>query len=167
MARGFRNMSELSKALEKHIKQSMENEVAEVVKDVMQEKINDEVYMSYRHSSGDSGRQEPYRYERRYYEGGLIDRDNIAHEVSKDGTLTVENIAKGKDSGDDLAPLIEMGHNKGYGSYDYTSNRDNTQDQYLQPRPFIAKTREELQKEGKHIKALKDGLKKQGLRVED
>lgn len=166
MARGFRNMSELSKALEKHIKQSMENEVAKVVKDVMQEKIQDEVYDAYNWPEHESSRKEPYIYERRYSRGGLIDRDNITHEVSKDGVLTVENIAKGKDSGDDLAPLIESGQGRGHGSYDYEFNRDGTSWQYLQPRPFIAKTREALQEEQSYVKALKDALKKQGIRVE-
>ena len=44
----------------------------------------------------DGSRKEPYVYERRYYEGGLIDRDNIVSKVDGD-TLTVTNITKGKD----------------------------------------------------------------------
>ena len=157
----FKNLKDLIKYATEKVNESLGDEVASMVKDKQQEHINDDVYMQY--NVVDGQRKEPYRYERRYFEGGLIDRDNIVAEV-KDGTLTVTNVTEGKDGLDNLAKLIEYGDGQG-GQYNYKYNRDDTQDQYLSPRPFIENTRKEIAEKALHKKALIEGLKKRGIKA--
>ena len=158
----FKNINALIKHISLKVEESLGDEVANMVKDKQQEHINDDVYMQY--NVVDGQRKEPYKYERRYFEGGLIDRDNIVAEV-KDGTLTVTNVTEGKDGLDNLAGLIEFGDKNGFGEYDWKYNKDNTQDQYLQPRPFIDNTRQEIAEKSLHKKALIEGLKKRGIKA--
>lgn len=158
----FKNLDSLMKHIAEKVNESLGDEVANMVIDKQQEHINDDVYMQY--NIVDGQRKEPYRYKRRYFEDGLIDRDNIVAKV-KDGTLTVTNVTEGQDGLDNLAGLIEYGGGKGYGDYDWKYNRDNTQDQYLQPRPFIDNTRQEIAEKSLHKKALIEGLKKRGIKA--
>lgn len=158
----FKNLKDLEKYLKEKIDNSLEKEVASMVKAVQTDHIVDDVYMAYNKVGG--GRQEPYVYERRYFQGGLIDRENMVSEVA-DGVLTVTNIAEAnpdynKSPVENLAGLIEYGHENGYGQYDYTRNRDGTEWQYMQPRPFIENTRDDIAKNKLHVKALKEALKR-------
>lgn len=153
----FKNLDSLMKHIAEKVNESLSDEVADMVIDKQQEHINDDVYMQYNIVNGQ--RKEPYKYKRRYFEGGLIDRDNIVAEV-KDGTLTVTNVTEGQDGLENLAGLIEYGDNKGYGDYDWKYNRDNTQDQYLQPRPFIENTRQEIAGKKLHVSSMKKGLER-------
>lgn len=80
-------------------------------------------------------------------------------------TLSIENITKGKDDPSlDVAALVEYGDDKGYGEYDFKTNRDGTSSQYLKPRPFQDKTHQELES-GKARSSFVEGLKQQGLTV--
>lgn len=158
----FKNLKDLEKYLKEKIDNSLEKEVASMVKAVQTDHIVDDVYMAYNNVNG--GRQEPYVYKRRYFQGGLIDRENMQSEVN-DGTLTVTNIAETNPNYagspvENLAGLIEYGHENGYGQYDYTRNRDGTEWQYMQPRPFIENTRDDIAKNKLHVKALKEALKR-------
>lgn len=153
----FNNLKDLELYLKNVVNDVLSDEVAEMVKDKQQDHIMDDVYLQY--NIVDGQRKEPYVYDRRYYEGGLVDRDNIVAKV-EDGTLTVTNITKGQDGVDNLAGLIEYGDNSAYGQYDWKYNRDNTQDQYLSPRPFIENTRREIAEKKLHVSSLKKGLEK-------
>lgn len=163
----FKNLKELEKHLNQKIKKAMENEVAEKVRDVQQQKIDKEVYAAY--NIVDGSHQEPYKYERRRDDGGLRDRRNMVATVTESNgkiELSVENVAEGKDQINiDLAGLIEYGAGR-YGYYQYPYNRDDTAWQFMQPRPFIRETRNELASTNQHVEALKKGLQKQGIDVE-
>ena len=158
----FKNLKDLEKYLKEKIDNSLEKEVASMVKAVQTDHIVDDVYMAY--NNVDGARKEPYVYERRYFEGGLIDRENMQSEVV-DGVLTVTNIAEANEDYKgspvtNLAGLIEEGHLGHYGQYDYTKNRDDTEWQYMSPRPFIANTRDDIKKNKLHVKTLKEALKR-------
>jgi hypothetical protein len=164
----FKNLKDLEKFLNQKIKKAMENEVAEKVRDIQQEKIDEEVYDVYNVVGG--SHQEPYVYERRCDQGGLRDRRNMVADVKESNNgveLSVENITKAKDQSDiNLVGLIEYGDDSQYGYYEYKTNRDGTSWQYRQPRPFLQETRNHLSKTGEHVEALKKGLKRQGIDVE-
>lgn len=152
------NLKELEKLINQKIAKALADDVAETVKDVMQEKVQTEVYDAYTSHS-----DHPDKYVRRGMQGGLQDRKNMKSEVI-DNTLIVENKTRMADTGYELSGLVEYGNNAGYGSYDYPLAK-NSEGSFLKPRPFISETRLEVSK-GKAEDALKRGLKKQGLSVE-
>lgn len=59
-----------------------------------------------------------------------------------------------------LPELVE--HGDGYKSYHYDFQSEG---RYMKERPFTAKTVENLKKNGDHVKALKAGLKRHGVKV--
>ena len=148
------NADELARLLEdlghRLIEEVLENEVFDVVRDTMLDRVQKDVYDFY------SGEDIPKEYIRRKTNQGLADPTNVVSEiVGKRGRKTgrklrVWNIAKKNpsnnpnqffsadkkepDSRELLQPLII----KGWGSATKTSPA------YMQPRPFIKSTSEEL-----------------------
>lgn len=158
----FNNLNDLFKHLQKKVTDTMNDEVAYIVKFEEQRQIEDSVYSVY---------PQPYVYERRRFnDGGLQDIEMMVSTVSIQGNnvvLSVVNEARGKDQEDlYLAPLVEYGDNTGHGEYQYKYNRDMTSWQYLQSRPFTSNTIEALRRSGAHIKAFKDGMRSRGIRIE-
>ena len=153
-----KNFKELEKQLNEVLRDVMTKEVAEKVKDVQQEELENEVYSSY----------QPYEYERRRDNGGLQDRDNMIATITNYGgglQLSVKNITKGDQDDYEIAGLIEYGHEGGHGDYSYPFNRDNTAWKFLRPRPFIEESRKTLMKHGEHIDAMEKGLNKRGIKT--
>jgi hypothetical protein len=151
--------------INKDIENAMRNEVAEVVKKVESEKVESEVYNKYKPSTSDG---EPWRYERRKTNGGLADTANMIPKtnlITNGVELTVENITEGSQDSFKISDLIEGGDGTSGKQYQYKTNRDGTAYQYLKARPFQRKTEEELAKTGEHEKALKVGLRRNGLDV--
>lgn len=151
--------------LKQNTQEIVVNEVADVVVKTQKERIQTDVLDKY-HIDEETGEStEPFVYERRYENGGLISDENIIVEVIENG-ITVRNVTKAKDNDTfNLAELIENGDGYNGLEYTYKDNRDDTSYQYLQPRPFIKNTRQELRENRKHIKALKEGLKNKGYNV--
>lgn len=149
------NFNALTKEIQKRIDKSLKNEVFEEIRDVEQKNIDEYVYDVY----------QPKIYKRRETNGGLIDDKNIVGELIKSGELEVTNVTKPNSdyngtTNKDLPYLIENGlGEKGY-KYDYPADLP-----YVYPRPFTEKTKEELIKTKKHVKALEKGLKNNGLNV--
>jgi hypothetical protein len=162
----FKSLTELNKYLQKQIKDALNNEVSEVVKSEEQKKVKTEVYDKYNVVKGEQ--KEPYVYQRRGSSGGLSDKKNMKNRVKniKDGAeLSVENRTKGQDENIYIADLVEGGDGSFGLDYDYKSNRDGTQGQYLQARPFQQRTVEALEQSGEHVEAMKKGLIRNGLDV--
>ncbi len=97
----------------------------------------------------------------------------IRRNVSKNGYLVVANTTRPNPDGDPrsavttdklLPNLVEYGHGGSvYGKrYDFVKDSDA---EYLKARPFTRKTIEALKKDKDHIKAMKQGLRRQGLKV--
>ena len=93
--------------------------IAEEMKNIEQEVINEVVYNAY----------SPAYYERRYEDGGLSDKENMEHDIEETANgfiISVKNITKGNDEYSEaegytdgyIADIIEEG--KGYG-YDLDS----------------------------------------------
>lgn len=133
----------------------MLNEAHEVVSEEQSRMVQQEVYSPY----------DPYQYDRRRTQGGLADTRNMIGSISyglQGIEYVMENITQGE-NGYELAGLIEYGHNNGHGSYEYTRNRDGTQERYLQARPFISSTIESLQRSLAHVEAVRRGLRRRGI----
>jgi hypothetical protein len=162
----FKDVNSLLKAIQEKVSSTLLNEVAEKVRDVEQEMIDKDVYAVYNVIDGEQ--YEPFEHKRRRDHGGLKDRSTMVGYVTESNNssqLEVINEAKGdQDTSLYIAPLVEYGDSYGEG-YDYKTNRTNTADQYLSPRPFKEDTVKELQQTGEHIQALKQGLIKRGLNV--
>ncbi len=144
------------------INDAMTKEVFEEVQEEEAATIYAEVYKVYT----------PRMYRRRGEYGGMGDPYNIEIKGSsaKDGRMTVVNVTKPNPGGcvsdaqvtvgKNLPELIEFGDGyKGYG-YDFHSNK-----RYMAPRPFTAKTIEHLKESRAHVRALRNGLKRQGINV--
>ena len=133
-------LNALFNQLEKDISSTLQNEVAETVKEEMQTTIQRTVYDAYT----------PKQYSRRLSDGGMLDGKNI--QTMSDGhTLTVKNIAPLDNGRTDYA-LDDIIVNRGVLGYP-------------QGRDFYSETIEQMENNGRCIKALKDGLKKRGYEV--
>lgn len=163
MAPAFNNLKDLEIYLLSKIEKTMEVTVASEVKKLESENVNDIVYQSYT----------PKIYERDMLEGGLADEKNMVHDVNINGNsieLSVENKTLNNPDYNPynkppfwIAGLIEYGDNTEYGYYDYPfKNKDKDVYKYLQPRPFIEKTKQDLQN-GEARKMLVNGLNKEGI----
>ncbi|MCM3273899.1 hypothetical protein [Paenibacillus elgii] len=137
----FNNLKELEKHLNEKIAKSLKNEVAKATVKTMQEEIKETVYNVY----------EPKVYHRHYYQGGLLDPDNIEVEVTGDNSISVENIRH--DGEREVAYIVETGDGYYSGAPSVLTNG----------RRFTASTRKRLIKEDILRKAMKDGLNRQGI----
>ena len=125
--------------IEKDIRSTLENEVAETVKDDMQTAIQNGVYNAYT----------PKQYSRRKEKGGMLDRKNIESRIDGD-TLTVRDVAP-LDNGMTYYALDEIVVN-GLGRMPF-------------PRDFYSECEDKLETTGDHVEAMKRGMKKRGYGV--
>ena len=162
-----KSLKELRSKVEKAIKNSLEKEVYEMVITTERSHTDTDVYKKYK----------PKVYVRRLDEGGLRDIRNMVYDKSKtkNGILEVENITKynidkqdddGNDSGFSLTALIEYGVEKLYpGTEERLRKQGKEIPPYGLPRPFISNTKKEIKEENKFPKALKKGLKRNGIDI--
>ena len=126
--------------------------IAEEMKDIEQEVINEVVYNAY----------SPTYYERRYEKGGLSDKENMEHDIEETAngfTISVKNITKGNDeysgaegyTNDYIADIIEEG--QGYG-YDL--------DSYIGARPFTEISQNVIDYTDRIDKIIENELRKKG-----
>jgi hypothetical protein len=164
----FATLKQLEKHIEKLMREALNTEVAEVVKNKEQQKVITEVYDKYSPSTPNG---EPWEYKRRGLNGGLADKKNMKQKVKRTGKnaeleLTIENKTKGKDENMYISDLVEGGDGYNGLEYQFKNNRDGTANEYLQPRPFQQKTVEELEQSNDHVDAMKKGLQRLGLDVQ-
>ena len=102
--------------------------IAEEMKNIEQEVINEVVYNAY----------SPTYYERRYEKGGLSDKENMEHDIEETANgfiVSVKNITKGNDEYSEaegctdgyIADIIEEGKGYGYGLDDVIGARPFTE----------------------------------------
>lgn len=126
------------------IAKSLQTNVAKKVKEVMKEKIEDEVYDAY---------PNPIRYERlRDKQGGLLHDDSIIVTPIGDNAISIESHRMDGDR--NVSEIIESGH--GY-QFQFEFNGV--------ARPFTEETREHFRDTNEHIAELAKGLIAQGLKV--
>lgn len=158
-------LREANKQLMAKINNAMTKEVFEKVRDKEVVAIKSTVYDAYA--------PEEMTYRRRGEYGGMADPYNIEIKggAAKNGRMAVVNMTEPNPggclsdaritTGKNLPELIEYGDGYKFYQYDFP-----TKGAYMRPRPFTAKTIESLKESGELVKALKDGLKRQGVNVE-
>jgi hypothetical protein len=141
--------AEFGYKLQKDLSQVLLTDATEVVKDIMQEQLEENVY---------SYEATPEAMESRRYEyGGLKDRANMVSHLEPGITLVVENVAKFQDprlnstSEHDLSDVVDQGIVG-----------------YRQPgaRPFVNPTENECVSSGRVLKSINDGLTSRGYKIE-
>ena len=127
--------------VETAVDEILETEVAETVKDIMEEKLSSVVY-SYPATENAMAM-------RRYANGGLQDRSNMQSRVEADHTLIVENDAplQGTPTGDALSDVVNAGYSN-----------------YKQPyaRQFVQSTEQEAAS-GRVAADIMSGLQRRGI----
>ena len=141
-------LKKIEKQLQSKIQDALNNEVKEVVVETLLSHVKTDIYDYYT----------PKIYERKYDDGGLADEANIKTSV-KGNTLSVENVRK--DGSKNVAEIVETGEGYTYGEPAYS----NPPYSYQNPRPFTENTRVELRETGKHVDALKKGLKRNNVNI--
>lgn len=142
----FKSVDALLKSLQSRIEKVIQEKVPEVVEEEMIRQIDRVVYDAYPNP----------KYKRTYQ---LQHPDSI-QTVNVPGGVKITNVRTDGDHMNDegtgkyVAHVVESG--QGY-DYPYPG---------MKPRPFTEETRKELKQTGKHIYAVRKGLKEQGLRVE-
>ena len=159
----FNDLDALEAFLLLKVQNAMTTTVASEVKQLESKNVKEVVYNVY----------SPKIYDRDMDDGGLSDVENMSHNVSSIGQsveLTVDNKTISNPSYNpnnkspfEVAGLVEYGSNNGYGYYDYPiKNKDSSNAEYLKPRPFIQKTKDELES-GKAREIIVKALIKEGL----
>ncbi|MEM5009243.1 hypothetical protein WKH57_00850 [Niallia taxi] len=141
----YDNLDRLIKGLAKELEATMNDQVEKVARKKLKEQVDETVYKSYT----------PSQYVRT---GGLIQDSNIKSNVSAKGSdieLTVQSTRS--EDGKDIAKIIETGRGYSWESSEIARSK--------MPRPFHAKTEEELASTGEHVQAIKNGLKQRGIDV--
>lgn len=139
------SFNQLFKLIEDKIRETLKDDVRKESVKTMQKTIQEYVYNAYQ-SSAD------YPYQRKEYNGGLIDSKNILAKVTGT-TLLVQNIRK--DGNRYVALIVEQGY-----PYDWVNSEIYRLQPY--PRPFTKITRTQL-RDGGARKAMVRGLKRRGL----
>lgn len=137
----------MEKFLNKQIQQSLQKDVAPKVVKLAEEHVQTDVYDVY----------SPKEYDRT----GKLKKSFEVTPIS-DG-IEIENTQE--DEGRYIPEIIEYGHDKSSQGYQYATYYPNG-DNYLQPRPFIENTRQEILDKNIHIDELKKSLKSKGIDVE-
>lgn len=155
-------LTKINRQLATKIDDAMTKEVFEEVRDEEAATIYAEVYKVYT----------PRIYRRRGEYGGLADPYNIEIKggVAKGGRMAVINVTDPNPggtmnndhvtTGKNLPELVE--HGDGYKFYHYDFH---SRGRYMNARSFTAKTIENLKKNRAHVTALRDGLRRQGIKV--
>jgi hypothetical protein len=142
----FKNLTELNKYIQKEINNSLRQDVAKKVIEIGKEHVQKDVYDVYA----------PKVYERTGKLKESFKKKNIPEGVE------IEN--KRTDKGRYIPEVIEYGHagsEQGYEHPAYYPNGDN----FIQPRPFIENTADEIETKNIHVEELKKSLKSKGIDV--
>jgi len=148
MAQTFKSKGAIQKYLQKEINAALKNEVANEIKAVKQDAIQENVYDVYT----------PSHYIRRGKSGGLLDKSNMKAELLEDGVIVVKNETPPNPNyphSDLSRPHIGWAVEQGRGYFFHNPGA----------RPFIQPTVDELKQNKQHVNALMDGLKKMGFNV--
>lgn len=135
----FNNLTDLFNHIEADVQDTLNNEVAQEVKETMSESVMLNVYNVYN----------PISYKRRGNNGGLMCTANMEHSVDGD-TLTVTNETPLDNHRTDYSLTDIIVNGRGYQPF---------------PRDFISETKERLETNGNHKEVLKQGLKRRGYEV--
>lgn len=130
----------------KALEDSRDGSLQDVVKEKIAEHVESDVYDVY----------EPKKYQRLGKYGGLQDKDNMKAFVNvSESTLEIANLRYDIETNRYVAPIVISGQGYYY-NFPYAGIS----------RPFMKETQAELKQTKEHVDALKNGLKRQGLKVQ-
>lgn len=145
----YNSLNALIKAISEAAESALQAEVFETIKETMLSHIASDVYGAY---------PKPKMYDRRKLKGGFSDPANIEN-VGSGLTLEIINKTPPNPEGNpepttdkNLAEVIETGV-----GYDYFSPG---------ARPYVENTIEDLKSSGAHVDAFKQGMLRQGFKIE-
>lgn len=158
----FKGLDKALKVIQDKVNDALLHEVADTIKETERERIYDDVYT-----------RDPGRYTRRYDAGGLGDINNMHEYLEGDGVLGVAQgtpfnpYINGVNEDDGISQNTDRGVNGLDGLVNYGNGWSgiNYDVKAWGPTNFIENTVAELKSTGKHVEALKQGLKKRGLDV--
>lgn len=136
----YRDLNALFNYLQKQINNTMENQVAEEVVNVVKGHVESDVYEAY----------QPKSYQREYQ---LL--NNVKSTLINNGTIEINDIRM--DGEKNVTQIVEYGS-----GYTWHGNLDET----IGPRPFIENSIDDLSMNKQHVEALKKALISKGLQVE-
>lgn len=132
--------------VERAVDKALTHEVAQTVKDIMEECAQEDVYAYPASPAAMTSRRGTH--------GGLGDRKFMQHHIEPDHVLVVEDIAPFQHNTNGpyaLSDVVEKGI-KGY--------------RQPYPRPFVGHTEEEAISSGRALDALRKGMRRQGIEME-
>lgn len=155
----FKGLDKALKVIQDKVNDTLLHEVAGTIKEVEREHIYNDVYT-----------RPPGQYLRRYDDGGLGDVNNMYEYLEGDGVLGIAQgtpfnpyingysppLSQNVDLESGLDGLVNYGNGWNGIFYDVKA---------WGPTNFIENTIDDLRSSGKHVEALKNGLKKRGLNV--
>ncbi len=142
----FKNLKDLEKYTNKMIQDSLKTDVSKKLVKVAEDRVQRDVYDVYT----------PKEYTR----SGELKKSFEVKEVPNG--IEIENTRK--DGNRDIAEIIEYGHDKSSQGYEYPAYYPGGQN-FIQERPFIENTRQQILNENIHADELKKSLRKKGLDV--
>ncbi len=151
----FKNWASLEKYLQGKINETLKDNVFEDAKEKIINHVQSDVMDTY----------SPKIYERRTSDG-LDDPDNIIYESTKDGEITVMNIAEPSPSvlGTPFTPSNRTTFSEWINNGEvYPLWGEAT---YTEERPFVDNAIEEIKSTKSHVKAMKEGLRQRGIQTD-
>jgi hypothetical protein len=143
----LKGIKDLGKFVNKEIKKSLKDDVGKKLVKVAQEHVQTDVYNEY----------DPKVYNRT----GELKDSFVVNDISEG--IEIENTRR---DGDRYIPeIIEYGHDESKQGYTFAYHYPGG-DNYIQPRPFIENTRQQILNEKIHVNELKKSLKSKGLDIQ-
>lgn len=142
----FSNMKDLFKYLDNAKTEVLETDVADMAVEKMKEHVQDDVYDVYTPTS--------------YQRTGTLKR-NVDSHMLDDDTVEITDIYNDYENGVKKNVTKIVTESRGY-TWGYHRNLD----EEIGPRPFIDKTRKEIEDEHLATEAMKEGLKNKGIMTE-
>jgi hypothetical protein len=148
MAKSFNSMKDLEKYINQQIKDSLEKDVSEKVIDIAKRHVETDVYNVYKN---------PKEYERT---GKLKES---FESTSIENGIEIENTRR--DGNREIAEIIEHGHDDSKQGYEYPAYYPQGEN-FIQARPFIQNTKDEIVRDKVHVDELKKSMKSKGIDIE-
>lgn len=143
----LKNPKDLAKYVNQMIQDSLVTDVSKKLVKVAENRTQKDVYDVYT----------PKEYSR----SGELKESFEVKEIPNG--IEIENTRK--DGNREIDEIIEYGHDKSTQGYEYPAYYPGGEN-FMQPRPFIANTRQQILQENIHADELKKSLRKKGLDVE-
>ena len=146
-----KNLKELEALIMKQVQESLINDVSKKVIQVAQQHVVEDVYDVYEPVPPEYGG---------YKRTGKLATSFVTNET--ESGIEIEN--NRYENGRNITEIIEYGHEDSAYGYEYPAYYPGGQN-FIQPRPFIENTRDEIRARNLHVEELKRSLNKKGIKT--